>query len=251
MKSAPLRFALYLALVYVFIKVIGILAGSPFPSSVVTVYMLIAASVLLLVMTSTDEGARALSAPIKEFCFEGGRLRRLGVLILPPLCVSILITFALLPGSSEPLGLRVIHPTPPVKIHAYGRDIILEDLENPYRALKDSDPVAFREVVKEGGEVYFTHCFFCHGALLDGKGHFARALMPQPLPFKGTDTIAQLEESYVFWRVLAGGKGLPVESEPWSSSMPAWEDELTEAEIWKVILFIYDFTGNEPRRWED
>ena len=36
----------------------------------------------------------------------------------------------------------------------------------------------------------------------------------------------------------------------WNSVMPAWEDRLTEEQIWQVILFLYDFTGYQPRRWE-
>jgi hypothetical protein len=29
--------------------------------------------------------------------------------------------------------------------------------------------------------------------------------------------------------------------------MPAWEEFLTEEEIWDVIIFMYDFTGHRPR----
>jgi hypothetical protein len=32
--------------------------------------------------------------------------------------------------------------------------------------------------------------------------------------------------------------------------MPAWEPILSEQEVWQVILFMYDFTGHKPRRWE-
>jgi mono/diheme cytochrome c family protein len=32
--------------------------------------------------------------------------------------------------------------------------------------------------------------------------------------------------------------------------MPAWDDRLTEEQIWQVIMFLYDFTGQQPRRWE-
>jgi hypothetical protein len=33
--------------------------------------------------------------------------------------------------------------------------------------------------------------------------------------------------------------------------MPAWEDFLTEDEIWAVILFIYEQTGWQPRVMEE
>jgi mono/diheme cytochrome c family protein len=32
--------------------------------------------------------------------------------------------------------------------------------------------------------------------------------------------------------------------------MPAWEDRLSEEEIWKTILFLYEAAGVQPRRWE-
>ena len=32
--------------------------------------------------------------------------------------------------------------------------------------------------------------------------------------------------------------------------MPVWEDFLTEDEIWSVIIFLYERTGFQPRRWE-
>jgi hypothetical protein len=56
-----------------------------------------------------------------------------------------------------------------------------------------------------------------------------------------------LQEAYLFWRIAKGGPGLPSESTPWSSAMPAWEEFLTEEEIWDVIIFMYDFTGHRPR----
>jgi mono/diheme cytochrome c family protein len=32
--------------------------------------------------------------------------------------------------------------------------------------------------------------------------------------------------------------------------MPAWEEFLTEEEIWAVVLFLYEQTGWKPRTWE-
>ena len=47
----------------------------------------------------------------------------------------------------------------------------------------------------------------------------------------------------MFWRIAKGGPGLPREGTPWNSAMPAWEDLLTEDEIWAVIIFLYEQTG--------
>jgi hypothetical protein len=59
-----------------------------------------------------------------------------------------------------------------------------------------------------------------------------------------------LQEGYLFWRIAKGGPGLPDESAPWASAMPAWETFLTEDEVWDVIIFLYDYTGQRPRERE-
>ena len=79
---------------------------------------------------------------------------------------------------------------------------------------------------------------------------YAHALDPLPANFADAGTISQLQETYLFWRIAKGAPGLPEESGPWSSAMPAWEQFLTEEEIWDVILFLYDYTGQRPRARE-
>ena len=83
-----------------------------------------------------------------------------------------------------------------------------------------------------------------------GKGHFAHGFNPPPANFQDPGTIAMLQEAFLFWRISKGGPGLPKESTPWNSVMPAWEDRLTEDQIWQVIMYLYDATGQQPRRWE-
>src|SRR2546428_280454 len=102
-----------------------------------------------------------------------------------------------------------------------------------------------------GAEIYIRNCMYCHGDNLDGKGHFAHGFNPPPANFQDPGTIAMLQEAYLFWRIAKGGPGLPKESTPWNSVMPAWEDRLTEAQIWQVIMYLYDATGQQPRRWEE
>ena len=43
---------------------------------------------------------------------------------------------------------------------------------------------------------------------------------------------------------------MPDEGGPWMSAMPQWDQFLDEQQIWDVILFLYDFTGNRPRARE-
>ena len=118
--------------------------------------------------------------------------------------------------------------------------------ENPLR----KDTAAHARHVEAGGAIYVRNCMYCHGDHLDGQGHFAKGFNPPPANFLDPGTIAMLQEAYLFWRIAKGGPGLPRESTPWNSVMPAWEDRLTEEETWQVIMYLYEATGQQPRRWE-
>lgn len=247
-----LQFFISVVLVYALFKAPGLFLGKPIPSSLIVMYMFFAVVTILLVMTATDSSTRELFSPIRALVEDPSkkRLRNVVFVILP--IASGLLTYSFIkPGAEPPAMLRAVHPAPPARLTAYGKSFDMNTLENPLRGIEAEAPARFMEAVREGGEIYFTNCFFCHGARLDGRGHYARALDPAPLPFTGGDTIAQLSESYVFWRVVKGGPGLPSEAAPQLSSMPAWEGELTEEEVWKVILFIYDYTSNRPREWKE
>src|SRR3989442_9396580 len=113
------------------------------------------------------------------------------------------------------------------------------------------DQASFKKHVAAGAEIYIRNCVYCHGDNLDGKGHFAYGFNPPPANFQDPGTIAMLQEAYLFWRIAKGGPGLPKESTPWNSVMPAWEDRLTEEQIWEAIIYLYDATGQHPRRWEE
>src|SRR3989449_11105412 len=89
---------------------------------------------------------------------------------------------------------------------------------------------------------------YCHGNTLVGQAHFAKRFNPPPAYFQDPGTIAMLQEAYLFWRIAKGGPGLPKESTPWNSVMPAWEDRLTEEQIWEAIIYLYDATGRSEER---
>lgn len=245
-----LKFIILIILAYAFFKAPGIILGKPIPGSLISMYMFFVVLTVLLVMTSTEDCARELFAPIRALVEDPSKAKlRNIVFIIVPVIVAAAAYCSVKPEAGSPVELRSIHPAPPAAIKAYGKTYDLATLENPFRELQKEDPARFRQLVEEGGAVYFKNCFFCHGDKLDGKGHYAQALSPLPLPFKGKDTIAQLQESYVFWRIVKGGPGLPKEAVPAVSAMPAWEDKITEDEAWKTILFLYDYTGNNPRSW--
>ena len=80
----------------------------------------------------------------------------------------------------------------------------------------------------------------------------------RPANFRDVGTIAQLTLPYVYWRLMIGG----VQNQ-FNSAMPQWvaspqepdastvhSYDLTSEEAWKVIMYLYDATGYQPRRWE-
>lgn len=245
------QFIVLVLIAYGVFKAPGALMGKPIPGSLIIMYMFFAVVTILLVMTSTEESTEELFAPIKALVEDPGKAAvRNVIFVVVPVIGAALTYNGVKPGFEAPVELRATHPAPPSSLRAFNKTFNLGTLANPFRKIEKEDPARFKELVKEGGIVYFKNCFYCHGDKLDGKGHYAQGFNPLPLPFQGKDTIAQLQESFVFWRISTGGPGLPKESTPWISSMPVWQNLLSEDEIWKAILFVYDYTGNVPRSWE-
>ena len=219
----------------------------PAPWSVLTLYMTIVLIAVLVFASSDSDSWRDFLRPIKATLTEP-RLRpvRMGLLVVIPLLLGYYAYTQAAARPQSPPELRAVHPAPPAAIQFRGKEIAIAGLENPLR----KDQANFRKNVAAGGEIYIKNCMFCHGDNLDGQGHFAAGFNPPPANFQDPGTIAMLQEAYLFWRITKGGPGLPKESTPWNSVMPAWEDRLTEEQIWQVIMYLYQATGQQPRRWE-
>ena len=220
--------------------------SAPVPGSVLLQYMLIALVGVLLYVSDNEARWRQFKGPITATLVDRDKRWLRGTLLVAlPVLVGFVAFDQTRPKVSAPVQLRSIHPAPPGEISFRGRRIRLTGLENPLR-----HQGSLEEHYATGRRIYYQNCLPCHGDLLDGQGHFAHGFSPTPLPFDDPGTIAQLTESFVFWRIVKGGPALPREGTPWNSAMPVWEDFLTEDEIWSVIIFLYEQSGWEPRRWE-
>lgn len=221
--------------------------SAPVPDSVILQYMLTVLVAVLLYVSADQERWRRFRAPIHRLLVDPElRAGRIALFVLAPLLAGLAAYRTLSAGVGAPASLRSIHPAPPGQIEFRGSTMRLAGLENPLRHRGSME-----EHLATGARVYVRNCVPCHGDRLDGRGHFAHAFNPVPADFTSSGTIAQLQESYVFWRIAKGGPGLPNEGAPWSSAMPAWEEFLTEDEIWAVILYLYDQSGWTPRTWEE
>lgn len=215
----------------------------PLPHSVKVMYMTLTLCGILVYISIYPETWNEFSKPILEF-FRGDpgkgaawRGVRWAVLALIPLLIGMGAYRRVSPSLTPPAEQRTVHPAPPFEVMG---------MANPLR----EHPERLKEQLALGARVYFQNCVFCHGDRFDGQGHFAKGFNPPPANFTDPGTLAQLQESYVFWRVSTGGPGLPVESTPWNSAMPRWETMLSEKERWAAVLYLYHKTGWKPRTWE-
>ena len=105
-------------------------------------------------------------------------------------------------------------------------------------------------IIHEGRDLYMVNCRPCHGTKADGRGPMDRGFGLAPANFVDEGTIGTVTESYAFWRIMKGGPALPGPGTPWDSAMPIWELNLSEEEVWKIIIAEYDTSGTEPRKPE-
>lgn len=216
--------------------------SAPVPATVLLQYLAIATAGILIFVSDSDVRWALFKQPIHAGMVDRDKKWvRASLLVLLPLVVGFVTWQAVRPSIEGPAQLRSIHPAPPNSITVHGKPYTLNALVNP---LRTGDTI---QALALGRRVYYQNCLFCHGDRFDGQGHFAHAFNPAPLSFVDNGTIAQLSEGYVFWRISKGGRGLPHEGAPWNSAMPAWEDFLSDQEIFAVTMFIYNHTGWKPR----
>jgi mono/diheme cytochrome c family protein len=223
---------------------------APIPSSVIAIYMGIVSIAILAYVSSSRERREEISRPLVRFMTEKRFTPFLAasVVALPVLAAANVYVTMNAP-IQPPFFARTVHPASPSEITVHDKKIDLDKGENPFRHLETSDPTEFRKHVENGRQVFYRNCVFCHGDNMTANGMFAHGLDPIPTNFH--DTIPQLRETFLFWRIAKGGPGLPDEGGPWDTAMPAWEKFLKEEEMWDAILFLYDFTEKRPRAKEE
>jgi len=223
---------------YLFLKFILPLFTAPLPANLIFLYLTLAVAGIVIFATISGESTEEFFGPIVRFLSgEGqtGRVKivRLLVLVLFPLLVGWQTYANAVPSDMPPAESRTIHPAPPGEFVG---------LSNPISNTPEN--------VMMGKGLFAAFCSPCHGGNFDGKGPAARGFDPPPANFVDAGTIAQLQESYLFWRIKKGGVGLPVEGMPWKSAMPRWELELPDEWVWKIIMGEYDGAHQKPRTWE-
>ncbi len=233
MKGAILLVAVFLVLKF------GLpLITAPLPMSLIWLYLFLTTVGIVVYGTLSGETTQELLGPIFRFLGGDGlngaaKFARLAVLVLVPLLVGWQTYSELVPSSQPPAENRTIHPAPPGEFVG---------LANPVPNTPEN--------VMMGKGLYAAFCSPCHGPKFNGNGPASDGFNPPPANFVDSGTIAQLQESYLFWRIKKGGVGLNVEGHPWKSAMPRWEVELPDDWIWKIIMAEYAGSGHKPRTFE-
>ena len=233
MKGAILLVAVFLVLKF------GLpLITAPLPMSLIWLYLFLTTVGVVVYGTLSGETTQELLGPIFRFLGGDGlngaaKFARLAVLVLVPLLVGWQTYSELVPSSQPPAENRTIHPAPPGEFVG---------LANPVPNTPEN--------VMMGKGLYAAFCSPCHGPKFNGNGQASDGFNPPPANFVDSGTIAQLQESYLFWRIKKGGVGLNVEGHPWKSAMPRWEVELPDEWIWKIIMAEFAGSGQKPRTWE-
>jgi mono/diheme cytochrome c family protein len=207
---------------------------------------------VLAYMSSSEARREEVSRPLVRLMTEKRFATLLGVTVVAiPALAAANVYVKMNAPLQPPFFARTVHPASPSEITVHDKKIDLDNGENPFRQLETSNPQEFRKHVENGRQVYYRNCVFCHGDNMSANGMFVHGLDPIPTNFSDKGTIAMLRDTFLFWRISKGGPGLPEEGGPWDTAMPAWEKFLKEDEIWDVILFLYDFTGQKPRAKEE
>ena len=223
---------------------------APIPASVVAIYMGIVSLAILAYVSSSQERREEVSRPLIRFMTEKRYTPLLGLTVVAiPALAAANVYVQMNAPLQPPYFARTVHPASPSEITVHDKKVDLDAGDNPFRQLEQSNPQEFRTHVENGRRVFYRNCVFCHGDNMAANGMFAHGLDPIPTNFH--ETIPQLRETFLFWRIAKGGPGLPDEGGPWDTAMPAWEKFLKEEEMWDAILFLYDFTGQRPRAKEE
>ncbi|MCG8075852.1 MAG: c-type cytochrome, partial [Candidatus Thiodiazotropha taylori] len=229
------------------------------PKTLMVQYMVITLIGILLYFAFDDEKWEEFKSPLLATLRDDNKaIVRWALLIATPLIAGYTSYDIVKPTNDAPVELRQVHPAPPASLKVFGSNHDLATLENPIReeiltTLAGDEQAGwdkYDEVVLAGRDIYYQNCFYCHGDLLDGQGHYGHGFNPQPIDFQDPTIIPQLQEAFLFWRIATGGPGLPKEGTPWNSAMPVWHEMLSEEEIWQVITFIFDYNGQVPRIWD-
>jgi len=111
--------------------------------------------------------------------------------------------------------------------HAY---YVRNGVPSAYRGRKSPFKATIGNVV-EGARLYDLRCAVCHGMMGVGDGEAGEKLTVPPADLGASLAQPLYGDDYFLWTVLDGGR-------PFGTDMPPFRNDLSEAEIWKIVTFM-------------
>lgn len=87
------------------------------------------------------------------------------------------------------------------------------------------------DIIRAGSTLYAKQCASCHGVQGMGDGEAGKDLSPSPALLAYMIQMPMSVDEYMFWTISEGGQ-------PFGTAMPAFKDNLSEDEIWKIVTYM-------------
>lgn len=97
------------------------------------------------------------------------------------------------------------------------------DLNNPYPASAEN--------IADGKMLYQAQCQMCHGESGQGDGPAGQQLLPSPANLSLSRRLPVTTDTFFFWTLSDGGESL-------GTGMPAFNNRLSDKEMWQIIRYI-------------
>jgi len=110
-----------------------------------------------------------------------------------------------------------------------------------YRGKKNPFESSIGNVV-EGARLYDLRCAVCHGMMGIGDGEGGEKLVVPPADLGAALADPLNGDDFFFWTIADGGR-------PFGTDMPPFRNDLREAEIWKIVVFMraaFAESGQQP-----
>lgn len=135
-------------------------------------------------------------------------------------------------GPAGPRGWERMEPTAPwrdqrIRRH---RKFMLDGVPDDYRGRVNPLKPTGR-AVDAGRALYANRCAGCHGPSGRGDGDEGKGLSPSPALLSHLVKRPVAVDEYLLWTISEGGAAL-------GSDMPAFKDDLTETEIWRIVAYM-------------
>jgi mono/diheme cytochrome c family protein len=157
-----------------------------------------------------------------------------------PLWLKLALAWAVGLGTVGAVALAVVcfgffdttASTPHPPLIAWATHMTMQNAVRRSAALMPPPPSFTAANAQRGFAIYDAHCAVCHGGPGLARAAWISGITPTP-PFL-LDTARQWTPNQLYWIVRHGVR---------MTAMPAWDQTLSEADVWDVVAFLEALPG--------